>query len=79
MRPGGAPAPKRINDLARTAKIDSLIIKSVSGHLTDQMKQHYSTVGDEEQRDAIGLVPSLVKTESVDLAKKTPSKPPSSK
>jgi hypothetical protein len=34
------------------------------------MKEHYSTVGDEEQRDALGLMASRIKTESVDLAKK---------
>lgn len=61
---------RTFNDLARRAKLESLVIKSVSGHLTDKMKEHYSTVGDEEQREGIGRVLSRVKTESVAIATK---------
>lgn len=62
---------RTFNDLARRAKLENIVIKSVSGHLTDRMKQHYSTVGDEEQREGIGLVLSRVKAEGVEIVKST--------
>ena len=61
---------RTFNDLARTAKVESLITKSISGHLTDRMKDHYSTVSPVEQRDSIGRVLQLVTTGS---ASGTPS------
>ena len=48
------------NDLARAAKVESLVTKSISGHLTDRMKDHYSTVSPLEQRESIGRVLGLV-------------------
>lgn len=47
------------NDLARFAKLDRLIVKSVSGHDTDEMVEHYSSVSPEEQREGIGKVIQL--------------------
>ncbi len=32
---------RTFNDLSRTAKVESLVTKSISGHLTDRMKDHY--------------------------------------
>ena len=73
---------RTFNDVARRAKLESIVIKSVSGHLTDRMKQHYSTVSEDEQREGLGLVLSRVKAEGVDLAKAhiatSPSVPPGS-
>lgn len=52
------------NDLMGAA--DNLVIKSISGHLTDRMKDHYSTVSPVEQarehRSLLGLVMSETKT-----------------
>ena len=47
------------NDLARFAKVDRLVKKSVSGHGTDEMEELYSSVAPEEQRDGIAKVISL--------------------
>lgn len=48
------------NDLMRIAKVENLVIKSISGHLTDRMKDHYSTVSPVEQRESIRSVLRLV-------------------
>jgi hypothetical protein len=52
---------RTFNDLARVANVESIITKSISGHLTDRMKDHYSTVSPVEQRESIGRVLRLVK------------------
>jgi integrase len=44
---------RTFNDLARAAKVESLVTKSISGHLTDRMKDHYSTVSPGEQRESM--------------------------
>jgi hypothetical protein len=41
------------------------VTKSISGHLTDRMREHYSTVQPIEQRESIGRVLRLVKGGSV--------------
>lgn len=51
---------RTFNDMARQAGVESLVTKSISGHLTDRMKDHYSTVRAPEQRDSIGRVLRLV-------------------
>jgi integrase len=51
---------RTFNDLARAAKVESLVTKSISGHLTDRMKDHYSTVSPVEQREGIDRVLRLV-------------------
>jgi len=56
---------RTFNDLARAAKVESLVTKSISGHLTDRMKDHYSTVSPIEQRDSIGRVLDLVQREAI--------------
>jgi hypothetical protein len=55
---------RTFNDVARAAKVESLVTKSISGHLTDRMKDHYSTVSPVEQRESIGRVLRLVRTEA---------------
>jgi len=52
---------RTLNDMCRAAKVESLVTKSISGHLTDRMKDHYSTVSPAEQRDSIGRVLHLVR------------------
>jgi len=56
---------RTFNDLARTAKVEALVTKSISGHLTDRRREHYSTVQPIEQRESIGRVLRLVKGGSV--------------
>jgi hypothetical protein len=58
---------RTFNDLARCAKVQSLVTKSISGHLTDKMKDHYSTVSAGEQRESIGRVLGLVDGRSAPL------------
>lgn len=50
---------RTFNDLARVANVEALVTKSISGHLTERMREHYSTVTPEEQRRSIGNVVQL--------------------
>jgi hypothetical protein len=50
---------RTFNDLARVANVEAVVTKSISGHLTDQMREHYSTVSPDEQRACIGNVVQL--------------------
>ena len=52
---------RTFNDLARAAHVEALVTKSISGHQTDRMREHYSTVQPLEQRRSIGAVLRLVK------------------
>jgi hypothetical protein len=54
---------RTFNDVARAAQVEGLVTKSISGHLTDRMKDHYSTVSPGEQRESIGRVLRLVRSE----------------
>ena len=47
---------RTFNDLARAAQVNDLVTRSISGHLTDQMQRHYSTVNGGEQREALAKV-----------------------
>jgi hypothetical protein len=53
---------RTFNDLARLAKVEALVTKSISGHQTDRMKDHYSTVHPTEQRESIGRLLYLVRS-----------------
>ncbi|MGO9836372.1 MAG: hypothetical protein ACLP1X_19395 [Polyangiaceae bacterium] len=50
---------RTFNDLMRLAKVESIVTKSISGHQTDRMREHYSTVTPDEQRRSISNVVSL--------------------
>lgn len=50
---------RTFNDLARAAKVEDVVTRSVSGHLTEEMQAHYSTVARDEQREALGRVVAL--------------------
>ena len=50
---------RTFNDLARAAQVNDLVTRSISGHLTERMQHHYSTVNGGEQRDALAKVISL--------------------
>jgi integrase len=47
---------RTFNDLARAAAIESIVTRSISGHLTERMQHHYSTVAPAEQRESIARV-----------------------
>jgi integrase len=47
---------RTFNDMCRTANVEGIVTKSISGHQTDRMKEHYSTVSPIEQRESIGRV-----------------------
>ena len=57
------------NDLMRAAGINLAVLKSVSGHLTDDMVEHYSTISGEEQRASIGKVIDLMEAKAARQAK----------
>ena len=52
---------RTFNDLARAAQVEAIVTRSISGHLTEQMQHHYSTVNPKEQRDGIARVIDLMK------------------
>lgn len=52
---------RTFNDLARAARVDALVTRSISGHATEKMQDLYSSVGSEEQRQSIAKVIALTK------------------
>ncbi len=46
-------------DLARAAAVSDLVTRSISGHATEEMHFHYSTVSEQEQREALARVADL--------------------
>jgi integrase len=52
---------RTFNDLARAARVDALVTRSISGHLTERMQDHYSTVNADEQRQGIAKVIELTR------------------
>jgi len=51
---------RTFNDLARRAGVDAVVTKSITGHVTEQMREHYSSVDLSEKRQAIANVVRLV-------------------
>ncbi len=47
---------RTFNDLARAASVSDLVTRSISGHLTETMQHHYSTVNGAEQRAGLAKV-----------------------
>lgn len=52
---------RTFQDLARTAQVSDLVTRSISGHATQSMQHHYSTVQANEQRSALARVAELAK------------------
>ena len=50
---------RTFNDLMRLARVEAVVTKSISGHQTDRMREHYSTVTPDEQRRSISNVVNL--------------------
>jgi len=48
------------NDLQRDAKIADTVTMSITGHVTEKMRRHYSTAQAQEQREAIATVIDMV-------------------
>jgi integrase len=51
---------RTFNDLARAANVEAIVTRSISGHATERMQEHYSTVHGGEQRAALARVIRLV-------------------
>jgi hypothetical protein len=50
---------RTFQDLARQAQVKDIVTRAISGHATDQMQRHYSTVNQREMEESIGKVISL--------------------
>ncbi len=57
---------RTFNDLSRRANIDAMVTRSLTGHVTERMQEHYSTIGLDEQRLAVAGVVRLLTAESGD-------------
>ena len=51
---------RTVTDLLRQAGVDPVVAKSLVGHTTDRMREHYSFVRPAEVRDAADRVAGLV-------------------
>ena len=56
-------APDAFTDLVRRANVDAVVRRAPTGHVTEEMQRHYSTVGLDEKRAAIAGVLQLVPPE----------------
>lgn len=50
---------RTFNDAARIADLEAVVTKSISGHRTERMREHYSSVSGDEQRNGITKVLQL--------------------
>lgn len=50
---------RTFNDLRRAAQVEDIVARSISGHVTKEMGEHYSTVSSGEQRAALAKVIEL--------------------
>jgi integrase len=51
---------RTFQDLAREAQVKNVVTRAISGHATEAMQRHYSTVNPAEMREGIAQVVSLV-------------------
>lgn len=51
---------RTFNDLTRRAGADGMVTRALTGHVTEAMTAHYSTVGLDEKREAVAGVVRLV-------------------
>lgn len=63
---------RSFQDLARTAAVADVVTRSISGHATDTMQRHYSTVSGREQREGLGRVLGLIATPSGEVGGEEP-------
>src|SRR5262249_19147001 len=50
-----------ISDAMREAQVASVVVRSISGHLTERMQQRYSTAQGHEQEQAIARIVDLTR------------------
>lgn len=51
---------RTFQDLSRAAGVSDLVTRSISGHQTEEMQHHYSTVRDDEQREDLAKITKLM-------------------
>ena len=51
---------RTFQDLARAAEVKDIVTRAISGHATETMQHHYSTVSNTEKRDGISRVLGLI-------------------
>jgi hypothetical protein len=56
---------RTFQDLARAAEVKDVVTRAISGHVTEEMQRHYSTVRPEEVRSGIARVVSLAQARAV--------------
>ena len=56
---------RTFQDLARQAEVKDIVTRAISGHATEQMQRHYSTVNAVEMEQSIGRVISLARAREV--------------
>ena len=54
-----------MHQLARQAEVKDVVTRAISGHATEQMQRHYSTVNAAEMEQSIGRVISLARASEV--------------
>ena len=52
---------RSFQDAMREAQVANVVVRSISGHLTDQMQQRYSTARGHEQESAIARIIDLTR------------------
>jgi integrase len=57
---------RTFNDLTPRAGVDGIVIRSLTGHVTERMRDHYSSVGIDEKHMAVASVHRLVPLASGD-------------
>jgi len=55
---------RTFQDLARAADVREIVTRSVSGHATEVMQYHYSTVAPDEQRESLAKVISIMQVKA---------------
>jgi integrase len=58
---------RTFNNLVRQVEADAVVIRSITGHSTEQMREHYSHVGVEEKQRAQRGVAELVRNVGIDV------------
>jgi hypothetical protein len=64
---------RTFQDLARAAEVRDIVTRSVSGHSTEAMQRHYSTVSCQEQKAGLARVISLAKFREVAAIETSPT------
>lgn len=65
---------RTFQDLARTANVSDVVTRAVSGHATEEMQRHYSTVHQNEIRDGIARIVDLGEFRKAMVSGATPRK-----